>query len=244
MFSYRGAVTYKPQENGSIYLGYGTSFNPAAEGLTLSEGATAAANINLDPEESRTVELGTKWDVLDERLSLTAALFRTEKTNARTEDPTNPGDVLVLDGEQVVQGFEFGFSGQVMDNWRLIGGYTFLDSEITESNNPLEEGNEVSNTPEHSFSLWTVHTLPAGFEAALGAQYVDSRFNNTRGDTRQEAPGYLTLDGMISYRVNENVTLRLNAYNLTDKEYIDRVGGGHFIPGQGRSAVLSANITF
>ncbi|MEY4570347.1 MAG: hypothetical protein RLZZ398_1786, partial [Verrucomicrobiota bacterium] len=55
---------------------------------------------------------------------------------------------------------------------------------------------------------------------------------------------YLTFDGMISYKVNDNVTLRLNAYNLGDKDYIDRVGGGHFIPGQGRSAVLSANFKF
>jgi catecholate siderophore receptor len=89
-----------------------------------------------------------------------------------------------------------------------------------------------------------VHTLPAGFEVALGSQYVDSRFSNANKSTRQEAPGYLTFDGMISYKVNDNVTLRLNAYNLGDKDYIDRVGGGHFIPGQGRSAVLSANFKF
>lgn len=244
MFSYRGAITYKPQENGSIYLGCGTSFNPAAEGLSLSESATAAANLNLDPEESNTIELGTKWDVLEEKLSLTAAIFRTDKTNARSEDPTDPGDVISLDGEQRVQGFEFGFSGQITDKWRLIGGYTYLDSEGSSSNNPFEEGNEVSNTPENSFSLWSVHTLPAGFEVALGSQYVDSRFNNSRSDTRQEAPGYMTFDGMVSYQLNKNTTLRLNAYNLTDKEYIDRVGGGHFIPGQGRSVVLSANIKF
>lgn len=244
MFSYRGAITYKPRKNGSIYLGYGTSFNPAAEGLSLSESATAANNLDLDPEENNTIELGTKWDVFNEKLSLTAAVFRTDKTNARTEDPTDPADVVALDGEQRVQGFEFGFSGQITDSWRLIGGYTYLDSEIVSSKNALEEGNEVSNTPENTFSLWTVHTLPAGFEVALGAQYVDSRFNNSNTNTRQEAPGYLTLDGMISYQLNDNITLRLNAYNLSDKEYIDRVGGGHFIPGQGRSAVLSANIKF
>ena len=244
MLSYRGAITYKPQENGSIYLGYGTSFNPAAEGLSLSESTTAANNLDLDPEENNTLELGTKWDLLDEKLSLTAAIFRTIKTNARTEDPTDTADVIVLDGEQQVQGFELGFSGQINDTWRLIGGYTYLNSEVASSKNALEEGNDVSNTPENTFSLWSVHTLPAGFEVALGSQYVDSRFSNANKSTRQEAPGYLTFDGMISYKVNDNVTLRLNAYNLGDKDYIDRVGGGHFIPGQGRSAVLSANFKF
>jgi len=244
LFSYRGAVTYKPQENGSIYLGYGTSFNPSAEGLALSTADTATNSMNLKPEESSTIELGTKWDLLDDKLSLTGAIFRTDKSNARTEDPGNPGDIVVLDGEQRVQGFEIGFSGQVMDNWRLIGGYTYLNSEILSSATDLEEGNEVSNTPKNSFSLWSVHTLPAGFEVGVGAQYVGERFNGTRSDTRQEAPGYTTFDSMISYKVNENVTLRLNAYNLTDKDYVDRVGGGHFIPGQGRSATLTANIKF
>ena len=56
--SWRAGVVYKPRPNGSIYAGYGTSFNPSAEGLTLSA-ATAA----LEPEKSRSLELGTKWDV-------------------------------------------------------------------------------------------------------------------------------------------------------------------------------------
>ena len=41
MFSYRGAITWKPCEPGSVYLAYGTSFNPSAEGLTLGNTATA-----------------------------------------------------------------------------------------------------------------------------------------------------------------------------------------------------------
>ena len=244
MFSYRGALTYKPAENGSIYIGGGTSFNPAAEGLSLSESATANNNVNLEPEKNTSFEIGTKWDLLDEKLSLTAAIFRTDKSNARTEDPTDPSDVVTLDGEQRVQGLEFGLSGQLTDNLRISGGYTFLDSEILSSNNPFEVGNSVANTPEHSFSLWTVWTLPAGFELACGAQYVGERYNNNRSDTRQEAPSYITFDSMVSYRMNDQVSFQLNFYNLGDEKYIDRLGGGHFIPGQGRSAVISARVTF
>ena len=244
MFSYRGAITYKPQENGSIYLGYGTSFNPSAEGLTLANTATATNNINVDPEESHTIELGTKWDLFDNKLALTAAIFRTDKTNARTENPADNTDVIVLDGEQRVQGFEFGFTGTITDKWRLLGGYTFLDSEVLKSNNPLEVGNELMNTPDHSFNLWSVHTLPYGFEVGGGVQFTDERFNNSRSDTRQLAPDFLLFDAMISYKLNEHVTFRLNGYNLTDEDYIDRLGGGHFVPGTGRSFVLSTNFSF
>ena len=40
------------------------------------------------------------------------------------------------------------------------------------------------------------------------------------------------------------MALRLNATNLADEEYIDRVGGGHFVPGPGRRVSLTASIKF
>lgn len=245
--SWRAAINFKPVDYGTIYAGYGTSFNPATENLTYIAAPTATNNtlslLEADPEENRTMEIGTKWDILDEKLSLTAAIFRTEKTNARTTDPADP-TVVTLTGEQEVKGFEIGFSGAITDKWRLIGGYTYLDGEVTKSAVPAEVGAELSNTPEHSFSLWTIHELPAGFQVGVGAQYVGSRYNNNNPTTRQEADSYVVVDAMVNYKVNDHMSLRLNGYNLFDEEYIDRVGGGHFIPGAGRSVSLTASLSF
>ena len=242
MLSYRAAITWKPCENGSVYFGYGTSFNPSAEGLSLSDSATSSANVNTDPEESETFELGTKWEVLDERLLLSAAIFRTDKTNARTQDPTDPTDTVVLDGEQRVQGIELGVAGTVTDWWRVTGGYSYLDSEVLSSKNAAEVGKELSNTPEHSLSLWNVFTFPAGVDAGIGVNFVDSRFSNNTN--ARQAPSYWLFDAMVGYQVSENVSLQLNVYNLFDEDYIGSVGGGHSIPGAGRSAVLSTRFTF
>jgi catecholate siderophore receptor len=173
---------------------------------------------------------------------LTTAIFCTDKYNARTEDPTDPTDVVVLNGEQRVYGVEFTAAGRITDNWQVFGGYTWLHSEITESENAAEIGNELANTPEHSFSLWTTYALPFGLEIGGGAQYRGSVYNSN-ANTR-EAPGYWLFDAMLSYRVNKHLTIQLNGYNLADEEYIGSVGGGHFIPGAGRSGVLSANLTF
>lgn len=243
MLSWRAGLVYKPVENGSVYFGYGTSFNPSAEGLTLGTGIQAANNLDLAPEESRTMELGTKWDLLQDKLQLTAAVFRTDKTNARTFDPADTADTVVLDGSQRVQGIEFGFAGSITDKWRVFGGYTYLDSEVVESNNPLEVGREVMNTPKQSANLWTVYDLPHGFQIGGGVQFTDTRYNSN-SSTAREAPGFCLFDAMVGYEVNENFSLRLNLYNLADEEYIDRVGGGHFIPGAGRSAVLTASFKF
>ncbi|HKS37492.1 MAG TPA: TonB-dependent siderophore receptor [Verrucomicrobiae bacterium] len=242
MLSWRAGVVFKPQPNGSIYFGCGTSFNPSIEagntGLSL-----AGNNVNLEPEETRSFELGTKWDF--KRLSLSAAIFRTEKTNARTPG-VNPGDPpLVLDGEQVVEGIEFGAAGSITVDWKVIGGYTYLRSEIEQSNTGSEIGAEFGNTPEHSLSLWTTYALPWDLEVGGGAQFVGDRFNNLSSNAAvRQAPDYWLFDAMAAWHVNKNLTLRLNVYNLADERYIDRVGGGHFVPGAGRSAVLTASARF
>ena len=74
MTSWRGAVVFKPASNGSIYFDYGNSFNPSAESLSLS-----AATARTEPEENKTYEVGTKWDLYSGKLSLRAAGFRTDK---------------------------------------------------------------------------------------------------------------------------------------------------------------------
>jgi catecholate siderophore receptor len=242
MVSWRSGLVYKPVKQGSIYTAYGTSFNPSAEGLTLSSGATAANNIDTDPEESRTFEIGTKWDLFENRLSLSFAVFRTEKTNARTEDPADGTDIIVLDGEQRVDGLEIGAAGRLTEKWQVYAGYAYLVSEIRKSNNPLEEGMELSNTPKNTFSLWTTYDLPWHLQIGGGAQYVDSRF--TSNLNTREAPSYWTFDAMAGWAPNDHFSLRLNVYNLTNEDYIDRVGGGHFVPGAGLTGVLTASLKF
>jgi catecholate siderophore receptor len=49
---------------------------------------------------------------------------------------------------------------------------------------------------------------------------------------------------MASYRVTDQFTLRVNGLNLANERYIDRVGGGHFIPGAGRSVMLTTDLGF
>jgi catecholate siderophore receptor len=117
-----------------------------------------------------------------------------------------------------------------------------MNSEITRSNNAAEVGNEFANTPDHTASVWTTYRLPRGIEIGGGAQHVGDRFNNNSG--ARVAPAYWLLDAMVAYRINEQLTLRLNGLNLTDERYIDRVGGGHFIPGPSRSVMLTADVGF
>jgi catecholate siderophore receptor len=155
----------------------------------------------------------------------------------------NPGDpVTVLDGEQRIRGLEVGLAGTLAPGLTAFFGYTYLDSEIVESNNPIEQGRDFANAPEHSASLWMTYRLPRGFEIGGGAQYVGDRLNSTT--TTRLAPSYTLLDATVGWEINERFSLRLNLNNLADERYIDRVGGGHFIPGAGRSAALTTGLKF
>jgi catecholate siderophore receptor len=251
VFSYRVALAYKPVPIGTFYIAYGTSFNPSAEGAVSSTLLTAATAL-LEPEENRTFEIGTKWDVLSERLALTAAIFRTDKTNARTPGLTPNDPPTVLDGEQRVQGFEIGAAGNITEHWRIFGGYTYLDSEILKTNtltvDPLtgllvpQVGNQLPQTPDHSFSLWTAYTLPWDIEIGAGASYVGARFSSA--DNLREAPGYWLFDALISKQFTKNIKAQINVYNIADETYIDRVSGGHFVPGAGRTVALTVGVAF
>ncbi len=239
IFSWRAGVTYKPLPSLSLYVGAGSSANPSFEGLTSS--TVTAAQAALEPEKSRTYEVGAKWDGLKGRLLLTGALFRIDKTNART--PGLPGEPdLVLAGEQRVDGIEFGATGRLARNWELVAAYTYLDSKIRESNTPAEVGKHLLNTPAHTFSLWSTYKLPVDLELGGGVRYVGSRF--TSNANTREVGDYWLADATIAYDLSETASLRLNVFNIFDEKFIDQLSAGHFVPGQARSAVATLAFRF
>jgi catecholate siderophore receptor len=252
-FSGSLGLVYKLRPNVSVYAGYGTSFDTSgrADLVQLAGGNNNVPitpdNFRVDPEKSRSIELGTKTTVLDGKLDLNAALFRTEKTNART--PGLPGEPpLVLDGVQRVNGLELSASGRLASNWSVFAGYTFLDGEVVRSNTPFEVGQRLDNTPKHSMSAWTTYQLTPALTIGGGAQYMGARTSNIRSSSTDRfattAPGYWVSDAVISYRLNKSTMLRLNLYNLADKEYTFELASGQSIPGAGRSGMLSAVFSF
>ena len=246
----RAGVVYKPAENGRIYLAYGTSFNPAAEALA-SSGALNAAAADLAPEENETWELGTKWELLNSRLQLDAAVFRVEKTNARE---TMVDGSTQLAGEQRVQGVEFGVTGRITDQWNVYANYTFLDSETLKAADTAagiaREGQALGNTPPRSFNLWTTYELPAGWRVGYGARYASER--NVTSSDNAKLDAYWVHNAMLGYQVNKELDLQLNMNNLFDKDYVQSVRQNVGLNtrssaieyGDARSAVLSATYRF
>ncbi|MFW2098832.1 TonB-dependent receptor [Acinetobacter johnsonii] len=238
--NYQVGLVYKPVENGSIYASYATSSNPVGvDGGDGSEGITAAIQ-NLKPEEVRTMELGTKWDVLNDKLNLTAAIFRTEKTNTRaTADDGTTKNI----GETRVDGFELGVNGNITEKWALSAGYTYLDSELVDDGTGLNDGKQVQNVAKNSATLWTTYQVMPQLTLGAGAIAMDKVYGNAANT--KWVPGYVRYDAMARYNVNKNVDLQLNVNNLADTRYFTKAYSSHYATeAEGRSAVLSLNFKY
>lgn len=247
-FSGRAALVFKPVERGSLYAAYTTSFNPAFDGtfgLSLVE-RRAGSLENLPPEKTRNVELGTKWD-LATRASLTAAVFRTEKTNAKTR---NDAGATVLLGDQAVTGLELSIAGNLTRAWSVFGGFSLMDSEVRASGVADEVGQELAYVPRSSLTIWSTYQVDR-LTIGGGAEFTDGYFfNNTNSLTSDNAAAihdltrYWLLNAMASFEVNRHLTLQINGTNLGDRRYVERGYGGHFIPGAGRAVIVSPVISF
>jgi catecholate siderophore receptor len=232
MWSWRVGGVFHPTSNSSIYAMHGTSFNPSAEFLTFGNNNPA----NIGPEENETTEFGVKADVLDRRLSLTGAVFRTDKTNARIPDPAG-GPSQVLGGVVRIEGIELGAIGRITEQWQVFAGYTYLRSEIIEHTTASMVGKEFVNTPEHAFSLWTTYDVTKKWTVGGGAFFVDAVWGNAANETR--VPSYWRFDAMTSYKITNNIIAQLNIYNITNEYYFAQVYNNWAVPGAGRSAALT-----
>jgi catecholate siderophore receptor len=249
------ALVFKPLENSSLYVSYATAFEPSGR-IDIVQVAggnnnppTTAAQFNVDPEESETWEIGGKYDAFGGALSLAAAIFRTDNTNARTPG-VNPGDpAVVLDGGQRIDGFELSATGQITDRWNVFAGYTWLDGEVRRSNTAFEIGQRLDNLPEHSVNLWTSYDVTDRLRLGGGLQYVDERISNiassaTAGNIPVTAPSYTVVDLFGAYALTEALTARINIYNIADEFYFQSFTSAQSIPAPARSAVVSLEVKF
>jgi catecholate siderophore receptor len=117
-----------------------------------------------------------------------------------------------------------------------------MDSDIVDSANPLEDGRDLALAPENSASLWISGNVTRRLTVGGGAQYMDAIFRNTTTDLR--VPSYWLTNTTIAYELNSHLTLRMNATNLGDRRYVDRVGGGHYVPGPGRAVQITTSVGF
>jgi len=243
------SVLYKPTPDSSVYATVATSQQPpGGSNFSLSASANSAANPNYDPQKTTTKEIGTKWEFFKQKLAFNAAIYDTTVRNEIEQDTTDTS-IYYQTGKKSVKGVEISVTGELARNWLVSAGYTHMKTEVESGKVITASGvNQLSYTPKDAFTSWTSYTLPFGLKIGGGARYQGKLMRGTDGavGTPAYAESYWVADAMAEYAINKNIDLRLNVYNLTDKEYVAAINksGYRYTPGQPRSASVTATFRF
>ncbi|MNS13674.1 FhuE receptor precursor [compost metagenome] len=205
-------LTYNFTPEYTGYMSYTSIFRPQT-------GIDKDTNQALKPIDGKSYEMGVKSSWLDDRLTGTLSVFKTEQNNypLRNSDG-NPLNRKVPTSDLESQGVEVGLSGQITDNVNLSFGYTQFSIK------DLKNGGEARTyNPNQTLNLLTTYTpsvLPklkvgAGLQWQDGVKLYDSTVNST---ITQDA--YALVNLMASYEVNKHITLQANGNNIFDKKYL------------------------
>lgn len=233
----RVGVTYDLTDTVAVYADAARSFKPNTGAARIGGG--------FEPEKGKSYEVGVKWEALDRQLSVDAAIYQIEKKNVLTTDPVDSA-FSVAAGQVRSRGFDLNVAGNITPEWRVIGGYAYVDAEVTKDTT-IRSGTRLLNIPRNSFSLLNVYEFQDGTLKGLGlgagTKYVDERAGQT-SNTAFAMDAYTVVDLLSYYKVNEKVRLNLDVKNLFNREFEEGAFGNIYAyPGAPRTVQVGIAYT-
>jgi len=211
LWSPRLGVVWKPIEAASVYASYSRSFLPQSGDQFSSLDLTTEA---LKPEQFDNYEIGFKWDIR-ESLSLTAALYRLDRSNTRAAGPV-PG-TTVLTGEQRSKGLEIGLSGKITPVWRVSAGYALQDAEIRRTTTAAPAGRDIAQVPKHQASLWNHYDITDRIGFGVGVYHQSKSFASIGNAV--VLPSFTRVDAALFVVLSDNIEAQINVENVLDEGY-------------------------
>lgn len=251
-------LTYKLNKQGMVYGSASTAqdINAGEADAGTSSGYGGAVLYQnqiagAKPETSVNLELGTKWNLLDEQLLATAALFQTTKTDVM--EGANYDTVGTFNtGKNRVRGIEFSVAGDLTDKLSLQAGAAFMKSKVLGSATPERIGAPLSNFAEKSYSAQAKYQLTNAFSFGgvlrhegnrCGGQPDTAAGFTADGQCSQPVPAFTVFDVFAAYRFNKKLDLRVNVLNAGNKDYYTAVyrSGAFLYKGDARAVRVTLN---
>ncbi len=247
--SWNLGLVYKPVAEGTVYVSLANSYTPpGGDNFVLSSSATSQANAALDPQKTSNVELGAKWELLDRRLNVSAALYHTRNEGQVSyDDLKNP----VPMGKTRVTGLELSAVGQITNFWQVSAGVSRMKTKQSDqwSSDRTTETIGVRWSPDWTATVWTSYTF-GDLTVGGGLRHVSEQKRAittvTAAQNMPTIPASTVADLMAAYAWSKTLKFQLNVGNLFDKTYIASLNnsGARMKLGAERSVTLSANLLF
>ncbi|MFZ5781179.1 MAG: TonB-dependent siderophore receptor [Pseudomonadota bacterium] len=212
------ALVFKPLADVSVYANYIQGLQPGS----VVPATFANAGEVFPPFVSTQYEAGVKVDW--GKLTTTLSVFQISQPSVITNVASN---TQVLAGQQVNQGLEFNFFGEVGEGLRVLGGAMLLNAVLTQTQGGLTNGWVAPFSPGAQFNLGGEWDLPfargltlTGRVTYTGPQYIDTTF------PRRSLPEWTRLDLGARYVLADSVSptgkpvaLRFSVENVLDNDY-------------------------
>ncbi|MCF9045832.1 TonB-dependent siderophore receptor [Acinetobacter nectaris] len=228
---------YTPNDDLSIYTSASKSFKPNTGADRFGKGFT--------PETGVSYEIGSKWQIIPNRLNMDATVYYTKKNNVLTLDPVDTTKSIAA-GKVSSKGIDLNITGQITDAFKIIGNYAYVDASVVKDNT-LKKGTRLANIPKNSLNILAMYDIQSGqldgLSLGINQHFIDRRKGLT-SNTSYDMPAYATTDLVATYKASENLKFSLNIRNIFDKNYDSSAFNMYVYPGQGRNAQLGVTYKF
>ena len=238
-------LVWKATPSISLYGNYAESLQPG-QIAPASSGGQPINNAGevLEPFTGEQVEIGAKYDGGD--FGGTISIFSLERPNAIVVN-----QVFSASGEQQNQGVEISVFGEPVEGLRLIGGATFLETELAQTQDGVNEGNSANGVPELQANINAEWDVAAIEGLTLDARLIYTGEQYTNEANSSEIDGWTRFDLGVRYTLDlaeKPIALRVRVENVTDESYWASTGGfpgaNYLILGSPRSVMMSASVDF
>ncbi len=240
-FSPKLSLVYRIMENGSIRASYGEAFTApslyyrTASYYWESGGSISMAkpNPSLNPTTNKTWEIGTEWQLWENRIKFKTTYFENDfkdmiinkKTTYTLADGTEIIEKMRINAEEAeVNGIETAVEAFLPFHMKAGLFYTHNWSKYTKTDVPSKKGWQVDETPENIWNLWLGY---AGeyIDASISYRYCDNRFDDEKNsyadDTYKGDDDYNIIDAKITLRPTEHVSFSVGVENLFNEKYYE-----------------------
>ena len=242
----RAGLVYRYTDELSFYGSYTESFKPNSSIAALD--GDMVLDSSIKPEQAKSWELGAKLDIPG-RITGTVALFDIKKRNVLVSSTVDDETVYSTAGQVRSRGLELDVSGQLSDNWSMIGSYAYTDAEVTKDT--TYQGMRLQNVAKNSGSLSAVYdfgNIVGGdkLRVGAGAHYVGERAGDALNDF--DLPAYTVADAFATYDTRiegQKVKFQLNVKNLFDRTYYTSAASRMFVSiGDSRQVTFASTLEF
>ena len=213
----------------NLYTNYATSF----ETPTFTELGSPAQDLNVNlggfnnvnPQKAKSIEVGAKGSVIDNRLFYDLALYTMDVENEITNVVNIGSRAFFENADTDRDGLEAQLQAQLTNELSLTVAYTYSDFEFTSfDGTPAAVGESLPGIPEHQFFAELKYTHPEGAYVVLDALNVGEFYADNANTEQVDSSIVSTLRVGSTFDLNgATVAPFFGVNNLFDEDYFQNV---------------------